>query len=146
MRTFAPGSKPSTNCSCPGPGSSCCGRREAARLQATRLQTASRQVARRQVARRQVARRQVARHRAARRRPQKQPEPDDEGCHVIAAIGLLVGVVAGLLLEPTVPLWLQPYLPIAVVAALDAVFGGLRALLDGIFDDRVFIVSFLSNV
>lgn len=65
---------------------------------------------------------------------------------MIAAIGLLVGVVAGLLLQPTVPLWLQPYLPIAVVAALDAVFGGLRALLDGIFDDRVFIVSFLSNV
>lgn len=65
---------------------------------------------------------------------------------MIAALGLLVGVVAGLLLQPTVPLWLQPYLPIAVVAALDAVFGGLRALLDGIFDDRVFIVSFLSNV
>ncbi len=65
---------------------------------------------------------------------------------MIAAIGLLVGVVAGLVLKPTVPLGLQPYLPIAVVAALDAVFGGLRAMLDGIFDDRVFIVSFLSNV
>jgi small basic protein len=65
---------------------------------------------------------------------------------VIAAIGLLVGVIAGLILEPTVPLWLQPYLPIAVVAALDAVFGGLRAVLDGIFDDRVFTVSFLSNI
>jgi small basic protein len=65
---------------------------------------------------------------------------------VIAAIGLLIGVVAGLVLQPEVPLWLQPYLPIAVVAALDAVFGGVRALLDGIFDDRVFIVSFLSNV
>jgi small basic protein len=65
---------------------------------------------------------------------------------VIAAIGLLVGIVSGLLLEPTVPLWLQPYLPIAVVAALDAVFGGLRAVLDGIFDDRVFTVSFLSNI
>ena len=65
---------------------------------------------------------------------------------MIAAIGLLVGIVAGLVLEPTVPLWLQPYLPIAVVAALDAVFGGLRAVLDGIFDDRVFIVSFLSNI
>ncbi len=65
---------------------------------------------------------------------------------MIAAIGLLIGVVAGLVLQPTVPLWLQPYLPIAVVAALDAVFGGVRALLDGIFDDRVFIVSFLSNV
>ena len=65
---------------------------------------------------------------------------------MIAALGLLVGVVAGLVLQPTVPGWLQPYLPIAVVAALDAVFGGLRALLDGIFDDRVFTVSFLSNV
>jgi len=65
---------------------------------------------------------------------------------VIAALGLLVGVVAGLVLQPTVPGWLQPYLPIAVVAALDAVFGGLRAMLDGIFDDRVFTVSFLSNV
>lgn len=65
---------------------------------------------------------------------------------MIAAIGLLVGVIAGLVLQPTVPGWLQPYLPIAVVAALDAVFGGLRAMLDGIFDDRVFTVSFLSNV
>ena len=65
---------------------------------------------------------------------------------MIAAIGLLVGIVVGLILEPTVPLWAQPYLPIAVVAALDAVFGGLRALLDGIFDDKVFVVSFLSNV
>ena len=65
---------------------------------------------------------------------------------MIPAIGLLIGIVAGLVLEPTVPVWLQPYLPIAVVAALDAVFGGLRAVLDGIFDDRVFTVSFLSNV
>jgi small basic protein len=65
---------------------------------------------------------------------------------VIAAIGLAIGIVAGLFLEPTVPSWLQPYLPIAVVAALDAVFGGLRASLDGIFDDKVFVVSFVANV
>lgn len=65
---------------------------------------------------------------------------------MIAVLGLVVGVVAGLLLQPTVPAELQPYLPIAVVAALDAVFGGLRAVLDGVFDDRVFVVSFLSNV
>ncbi len=65
---------------------------------------------------------------------------------MIAVIGLLVGVVAGLVLEPTIPAVLQPYLPIAVVAALDALFGGLRAVLDGLFDDRVFLVSFLSNV
>jgi small basic protein len=65
---------------------------------------------------------------------------------MIAAIGLLIGVLAGLLLQPDVPIWLEPYLPIAVVAALDAVFGALRAFLDGIFDDKVFVVSFVSNV
>ena len=65
---------------------------------------------------------------------------------MIAALGLLVGVLLGLWLQPTVPPALVPYLPIAVVAALDAVFGGLRALLDGIFDDKVFVVSFVSNV
>lgn len=66
--------------------------------------------------------------------------------NVIPVFGLLIGVAAGLWLEPTVPVYLQPYLPIAVVAALDALFGGLRALLDGMFDDKVFLVSFLSNV
>jgi small basic protein len=65
---------------------------------------------------------------------------------VIAAVGLLLGVLLGLLLQPDVPVWLDPYLPIAVVAALDAVFGALRAFLDGIFDDKVFVVSFVSNV
>jgi small basic protein len=64
---------------------------------------------------------------------------------VIPGIALALGVVLGLVLQPEVPLWLQPYLPIAVVAALDAVFGGVRALLDGIFDDKVFVVSFVSN-
>jgi small basic protein len=65
---------------------------------------------------------------------------------MIAVLALVVGIVAGILLEPTVPIALQPYLPIAVVAALDAVFGGVRARLDGVFDDKQFVVSFVSNV
>ncbi len=65
---------------------------------------------------------------------------------MIAVLGLVVGIVLGLVLRPDVPLAVDPYLPIAVVAALDAVFGGLRAYLDGIFDDKVFVISFVSNV
>lgn len=65
---------------------------------------------------------------------------------MIPVVGLVVGVVAGLIFQPTVPVGLQPYLPIAVVAALDALFGGFRAALDGLFDERVFTVSFISNV
>ncbi|MFC0007646.1 MULTISPECIES: small basic family protein [Micromonospora] len=65
---------------------------------------------------------------------------------MIAVLALLAGVVLGVYLDPTVPVALQPYLPIAVVAALDAVFGGVRAKLDRIFDDKQFVVSFISNV
>jgi len=65
---------------------------------------------------------------------------------VYAVIALIAGVAIGLLTTPEVPDWLGPYLPIAVVAALDAVLGGLRARLDGIFDAKVFVVSFIGNV
>ncbi|MFC5745497.1 small basic family protein [Actinomadura rugatobispora] len=64
---------------------------------------------------------------------------------MIALIGLVIGIVLGLVLDPAVPLWLQPYLPIAIVAALDAMFGGVRARLEGIFDEKVFVVSFVAN-
>ncbi|HKE63130.1 MAG TPA: small basic family protein [Micromonosporaceae bacterium] len=63
-----------------------------------------------------------------------------------AVLAMIAGIALGVILEPTVPVALQPYLPIAVVAALDAVFGGIRARLDGIFDDKQFVISFVSNV
>ena len=65
---------------------------------------------------------------------------------MIAVAGLIVGVVLGLILQPSVPVTLQPYLPIAVVAALDALFGAVRARLEDVFDERVFVTSFLFNV
>ncbi|CAN5583285.1 MAG: small basic family protein [Actinomycetota bacterium] len=65
---------------------------------------------------------------------------------MIALLALLLGATLGLVLQPNVPLALAPYLPVAVVAALDALFGGVRARLDETFSDRVFLVSFLSNV
>ena len=65
---------------------------------------------------------------------------------MIPIIGLVIGIILGIVLEPSLPGFLQPYLPIAIVAAMDAMFGGLRAFLDGVFTDRVFVVSFVSNV
>jgi small basic protein len=65
---------------------------------------------------------------------------------VIVGLAVASGVALGLVLQPTVPLDLQPYLPIAVVAALDALFGGVRAWLEEIFDEKVFVVSFIGNV
>jgi small basic protein len=65
---------------------------------------------------------------------------------MIPIIALLIGAILGLVLQPTPPPALAPYLPVAVVAALDAVFGAVRARLDGTFSERVFLVSFLTNV
>ena len=58
---------------------------------------------------------------------------------MIPLVALVVGALLGLVLQPTVPAFLAPYLPVAVVAALDAIFGGIRARLDGTFSDRVFL-------
>ena len=65
---------------------------------------------------------------------------------MIPLIALLVGAVLGLFFQPTVPAALAPYLPVAVVAALDAIFGAVRARLDGVFSERIFLVSFLTNI
>jgi small basic protein len=60
---------------------------------------------------------------------------------MIGIAALAVGIVLGLVFHPAVPEVVQPYLPIAVVAALDA-----RAYLERIFDPKVFVVSFVFNV
>ena len=65
---------------------------------------------------------------------------------MFAVLGLILGIVLGIALQPTLPPVLAPYLPIAIVAAFDAILGGTRAFLEGVFSDRVFLVSFLSNV
>lgn len=64
---------------------------------------------------------------------------------MLVVISLAVGIGLGLTLDPQVPPTLAVYLPMAVMAALDSVFGGLRARFEGTFDDRVFVVSLLSN-
>lgn len=65
---------------------------------------------------------------------------------MLAIIGLAIGIILGIFFDPTVPPVLQPFLPVAVVAGLDALFGAARAWLEGSFRDRVFIMSFFWNV
>ncbi|MDR1033269.1 MAG: small basic family protein [Bifidobacteriaceae bacterium] len=63
-----------------------------------------------------------------------------------AIVGLVAGVVLGLFLRVPIPAFLQPYLPIMIMAGLDALFGAFRAYLDKMFNDRVFTISFFSNI
>jgi small basic protein len=59
--------------------------------------------------------------------------------------GLLIGIILGLVLKIPVPPAYVRYLGIAVLAALDSSFGGLRASLEKTFEDRLFVTGFFSN-
>lgn len=63
-----------------------------------------------------------------------------------AVLGLIIGVVIGVFVRPDIPIELQPYLPIMVLAALDALLGAARAYFQRSFSDKVFVISFFSNV
>ena len=46
---------------------------------------------------------------------------------------------------PTIPYTYSNYLAIAIVAAIDSVFGGIVALIKGNFDLKVFVTGFFGN-
>lgn len=63
----------------------------------------------------------------------------------IILVGLLTGLVLGLKLPLFFNVVYARYLGIAVLAALDTAFGGLRASMDHTFNNAVFITGFFSN-
>lgn len=66
--------------------------------------------------------------------------------NMAAVIGIIVGIVLGIFFKPDIPIWFQPYLPIMVIAALDALSASARSYFERNFSDRVFVISFLSNI
>lgn len=63
----------------------------------------------------------------------------------IVVVGFIVGIIAGLFSPFTVPVLYARYLSIAVLAALDTAFGGLKSSLEGTYDNGVFITGFFTN-
>ncbi|MEC1179442.1 small basic family protein [Metasolibacillus meyeri] len=61
-------------------------------------------------------------------------------------LGLILGVALGLLTDIQIPAVYENYLSIAVLAALDTMFGGIRAKLQEVYDDKVFISGFFFNI
>lgn len=59
--------------------------------------------------------------------------------------GLLVGVLLGLVLNVNVSFEFARYSAVAILAALDSVLGAVRAELDGVYDNRIFVSGFVTN-
>lgn len=63
-------------------------------------------------------------------------------------IAIVIGCVVGALIGMNVPnisYTYSGYLAIAIVAALDSVFGGITSVLKGNFDFKIFITGFFGN-
>lgn len=61
-------------------------------------------------------------------------------------LGLVLGVALGLLSDLQIPQIYSNYLSIAILAALDSLFGGMRASLQQVYDDKIFITGFFFNI
>lgn len=64
------------------------------------------------------------------------------------AVAIVIGCIAGALIGMNVPnisYTYSGYLAIAIIAALDSVFGGITSVLKGNFDFKVFISGFFGN-
>jgi len=60
-------------------------------------------------------------------------------------VAVLVGILLGLLVPYTLSSSTLPYLAVAIIAALDSVFGGLLAYLNKRFNINVFMIGLVSN-
>ncbi len=61
-------------------------------------------------------------------------------------MGLIIGIILGLFTEIRIPEEYSNYLSIAILAAFDTLFGGIRAYLQNIYDEKVFVSGFFFNI
>ncbi|WP_243386741.1 small basic family protein [Bacillus kexueae] len=61
-------------------------------------------------------------------------------------IGLLLGIMLGFVSDVKIPTQYANYFSIAILAALDTVVGGIRAHLQQMYDDLIFVTGFFFNI
>lgn len=65
---------------------------------------------------------------------------------MIPILGLIVGILIGVFFIPVnIPQQYSNYVAVAILAALDSVFGGIAATIQGKFDMKVFLSGFFGN-
>jgi small basic protein len=65
---------------------------------------------------------------------------------LLVIVCLLSGLILGFQLPVMLPLVYTKYMSIAVLAALDSVFGGIRAYMEDSFDNLIFTSGFFVNM
>jgi len=63
----------------------------------------------------------------------------------LAVLGLGVGIMIGLNIPLVLPHAYAKYISVAALAAMDSVFGGIRAAMEDHFNNDIFVTGFFSN-
>ena len=63
----------------------------------------------------------------------------------LPVIGLVLGVLIGSVFSLSIPAEYARYTAVAILAALDSVFGAIRSQLEGSYNNAVFLSGFLAN-
>ncbi len=63
----------------------------------------------------------------------------------VPILGLVIGLVIGSVLNVPIPGAYAKYLSIAVLAALDSAFGGVKSIFDEKFDAAILLTGFFTN-
>lgn len=64
---------------------------------------------------------------------------------MIPILGLIAGLLIGMLIPFSIPYQYSNYVAVAILAALDSVFGGISATMQGKFDLKIFLSGFFGN-
>ncbi|MCU9593173.1 small basic family protein [Caldibacillus thermolactis] len=64
----------------------------------------------------------------------------------LPVLGLLIGIILGILTDIDIADQYSDYLSIAILAALDTLLGGIRAQLQKLYDEMIFVTGFFTNI
>lgn len=64
---------------------------------------------------------------------------------ILAILGLIIGIIIGIFTPVQLPTGYADYMAIAILAALDSIFGGIRSGQEGTFDGVIFLSGFFTN-
>lgn len=64
----------------------------------------------------------------------------------LPVLGLLIGITLGILTDIDIADQYSDYLSLAILAALDTLLGGIRAQLQKLYDEMIFVTGFFTNI
>ena len=64
---------------------------------------------------------------------------------ILAVVGLFLGILLGSICPLSIPVAYAKLFSVALLASIDSVFGGYRAVLEEKFDNTIFISGFFIN-